>query len=273
MDEVRKIRFLYPPIFLAIALLTAIPIEATFKWINEVVESGDAGAGDKVTGEANGESNNGPVELLKAIGLAAFVGLALPASGFVIGTISLLFLRIPVIAGNILARCNCTKATDSGAKSNECVCEGVNRGWAGHETFVESSDCDRVWTTHLGAEKSNAPVFLAENRFALSCAFHHGDSITDGQKQWIERRWNAMNLSLHSAFALLIAIGLVVFYQKTETETGVEAGVKWYVISGGLAAMFAINARLAWSDIKRFTTLLVAAKPQKSENKNDSEAD
>ncbi len=138
------------------------------------------------------------------------------AAGFAIGTISIVFLRLLGL-----------------------MCSSLR-----YEAVLSNSQRDRVWEIHL---KGTGEVDCSHIPY-IAAAFDHG-ALLEGHRGWLDRRWNAFNLSLHSEVALLVAI-LVVYFN------GFRPGCRWYSSVLSFSIIFFINAAFARCDTRKVNDLL-----------------
>jgi hypothetical protein len=80
-------------------------------------------------------------------------------------------------------------------------------------------------------------------------AFDHG-VLPAGLREWINRRWQAFNLSVHTTLALLLAFWIVQAAKLNPTST-------WYWINSTLVLIFACHSYSAWMDTARMNSFLV----------------
>lgn len=168
-----------------------------------------------------------------AIALVTFVlgSGALLACGYVIGSLPIFLLRA---GANIL-------------------------GTRHYESLIEDCDHERVWR-RLGGVNGQ---LREDDRAYLAAAFNHV-VVGDRMYEWLQRRWNAFNIAMHTAAALSMAIVVVYF-------TSVNAGAGWYWCASILVVMFGFLAHYTWLDVKAMTSLLartfVMAPPDKAAEK------
>lgn len=142
---------------------------------------------------------------------------ALLACGYVIGSIPIFILRA---GANML-------------------------GGRHYESLVESSLHETVWR-RLGGP----PGRMAEDEVAyLAAAFNH-IVVNDRMYGWLERRWNAFNIAMHTGAALVMAYAVVHY-------NDVNPGSRWDWCVLGLSVMFFILAGYTWRDVRIMTGLLV----------------
>jgi hypothetical protein len=146
-----------------------------------------------------------------AAGLAA---LTIPM-GFFIGAISLLLLYSFSILVSIIKR----------------------KRW-NYEAAISDEACKRIWQE---LEVEVGQKFDLGKRFYISATFDH--SILDkGINEWIMRRWNAFNLHIHCATALLLAIGFCWWFPSSKTAE------RWHyiILIGAVIIILTVNAVIAW---------------------------
>ena len=161
----------------------------------------------------------------RSLGLAAVALLVLLTLGFTIGTLSVAVLRLLALI--------------------PCI--------PNYESALSSYRYDEVWKKLGGpdsADRTAGPY--------LTAAFDHG-ALDDGHKDWIDRRWNALNLSLHSGTALLLAILFTVL-------SSYRPGCAWFVGSTVLAILFFTVAGFARHDVRRMNDLLATARHRASDD-------
>ncbi len=209
MDEARKIRFLYPPVFFTLAVGLAGKLDPDWSlrhWLQR--QAGD--------------------DSIRNLGLLAAAGLTLVSVGFAIGTGSVSTLRLIAV---------------------------LTRSRSYDSTLCQNRKTD-VWS-HLCGKGEPSETDLPY----LAAAIGH-ELVSDGMKQWLERRWNAFNLSLHSGIALLLAIPAIAF-------CGFRPGCWWFILVPFGSLMFIGMAAFAWVDTYHMNNMLARTRLRKPEAERD----
>jgi len=221
MDEQRRIRHLYPPVYLAAALLWA--------WHRSQIETARFYRhGWRETLRPLQEAI-GPDGWPQALTLLVAGGALVLSAGFVIGTLSFLLLR------------GASWCVRLGARKKS------KKSWR-LEAVMSEKGQRRVLRHHFGLRGT-----LRERGPFLVAAFDH-QRIGPGLRAWIDRRWNAFHLNAHSATALLLAMALVPFF-----GFGPD-GVWWGTMVVGVG-LFAWAAWSAYDDTWKMNDLLAEGLP------------
>lgn len=198
MDKERQIRFLYPPlIFLgSIALGTWLDYPNVF--------------GERIS---NFLSNANITSVIVAVLGAGSIVLVL---GFVIGTVTILLLRVLFF-----------------------------RNGFSYEFILSKGTYEKIGKIIL-ANKDDS--IRKEDRIYAGVVFDHGH-IDQNVHGWIARRWNAFLIAAFSAFGLLasLLIGSIL---------GVSLTTPWLIITIILTLCFIIQSRLSYIETMRMITFL-----------------
>ncbi len=154
MDQERQIRFLYPPFFLLASLLWGLYLDPNRK-LSDILPVAT--------------SSIGPDEL---VGLLAGGSIVIVASGFLIGAISVLSLRL---LSFIVRRRH-------------------------YEAGVSTETLKRIW----GKLQTTEP-FSPDRALYVVATFDH-EVVPKTIHEWIGRRWSAFNVSAHSCTALALSL-------------------------------------------------------------------
>jgi len=153
LDQERQILFLYPPFFLLASLLLGLYFDPHHS-ITQTLPA--AGLASGISG---------------LLGLIAGGSVVVLASGFLIGAVSVLFLRVTFLL----------------------------LGKRHYEAGVSAEALKRIWEQtgrHEPLNKSDALYAVA--------TFDH-EVLPKTIRDWVGRRWSAFNISIHSCTALALA--------------------------------------------------------------------
>lgn len=188
MDEIRQIRFLIPPFFLYAALLLGANFDPDISLAPLLGQE--------------------PFE--RILGLVAATTLSVVPLGYMIGTISVVTLRLGF---RLFARSN-------------------------YEASLPDASIKRIWS-HLRSSLDQSPDFI----FSAIAAFDH-ELIPSASHEWIVRRWNSFNISIHSSVALVMAHILAGAFS-------ISQDFRWTVSSLIMIALLVSNGLIARRDTMR----------------------
>ena len=207
MDQVRQIRVLIPAIMCIGALLLGARMDLDNS-LRTLIKSAV---------QQNNSALTGIVGLLAAG--SAFV----LAGGVVIGGFTNLLLRITSwLLHRVIGENYCTR-------------------W---ETFLPKEFFPRVWSKL--APSRELPNAAAKYFFYAAVTFDHENLFKDagGLHEWLIRRWNAFNVNMNSAVALLFASALAF-------PLGITDSILWFVGVTVVFVVLLINATFAWYETMR----------------------
>jgi hypothetical protein len=204
VDADRKIRFLLSPILFLASLVWGAQFDP-MKWL-------------WLTHFLHHEEGARVVELVAGAGLLVFV------VGYVIGTITLVLLRLPFA----LHRRDASGFWTSFFRQS-------------HEANLTDETLHRV-LSHLGAP--NRAHFDA---FYAAVAFDHGllrsDQRTEGVHAWLVRRWSGFTIAATSAVGLVLALLFGKFV------LGITASLPWLLTTLAFGALVILVAIWSWTDV------------------------
>lgn len=199
MDDERRIRFLVAPVLFLASLALGVVLDQG--WRSYVIAGVQQLLDEPILGL-----------------IVAFVsgGIAVFASGLVIGTITHIILR------GLFALLACLRG----------------RGARQHE-IVLSEDALKNISEKLGVSES-APY--VEQLF-IGVTFDHDilQKNREGVHNWLKRRWNAFNVNCSSITALILSLIL-------GWSVGIPLSAIWYITVIVAALMFLVTANWAWRD-------------------------
>jgi len=191
MDDVRKIRLLIPPFFLIGSLLWGL-------WCDHQTSLNTLMPGIKL---------DDPIALLSLI---AGGGLIVVTFGFLLGTITIFFLRTIF------------------------KCFGKN-----HEVAVSGDAMQRI-QKHLSIPDE---LCNKKNEFFTGVAFDHETlkNEKEGIHLWLVRRWSGFNISANSTTALILSLLFGKFL-------GIEITSDWLLTLIPIILLLVWSATMAWLD-------------------------
>jgi uncharacterized membrane protein len=144
------------------------------------------------------------------LGLLAAGAAALVPTGYVIGTMAISILR-----------------------ATFCLL-----GRSSYEAVLPEGALKRIWPKL----KSSREVRKSDTLYAVA-TFDH-EIIPPPIHEWIVRRWNSFNVSVHSCVALLLAHAVAPFLAVAQTGA-------WWGTTAFFIMLFGLNAVSAWKDTMR----------------------
>ena len=153
---------------------------------------------------------------LSGVGLAVIVGALLLPLGFAVGTVSIFVLRLLALIPFI----------------------------RNYESVISEEDSENALRQKLNVRGN---VSFQEREY-IAAAFDHG-VLSNGHQAWMNRRWNAFNLSLHSGVGLIL-VQLIVWWHK------IHPSCPWYFFNTLGAIVFIGMAVFAWRDTFMMNNLL-----------------
>ncbi len=299
MDEIRKIRLIYPPILFFVVV-----------WLADVID------GKSVIFTCLTEKVN-DTKLLTGIGFATLTVFIVIVFGLLIGTVSILAsqflywslrsiyiivahcsrrlfenelyilvlaiiiypLGLAILYFVIMSILCCNQFWCLGVLllvivysiilnivCKFCVNKSQDMFFDDHpvlDAFLKKNKRNFVWNKHL---KGKFPANVLPEY--MSMAFHQSESLSKSHREWIGRRWNAFCLDVNFCTALIlafIAVNCILFDEIFETNYKFQNLKYWNCFVIILVAIFAYSSYRAWLDIVRMTDLLANTLPIKSD--------
>ncbi|MBI5422709.1 MAG: hypothetical protein HZA32_01395 [Opitutae bacterium] len=206
VDPTRQIRFLYPPLICLGYLLWLLLSNARTAEVFSQV------------------FRDAPTPTITFVGTLVAGGVVVVVIGFILGTFTYSVMRLLSLLRGIKSH-----------RPSEWI------GWQTHEAWFSEDDANDIWRRSVGlwADLKKRDIHLATVRldFAL---------IDERVHQWIERRWNAFNISLNTVIGILLVKGGAQYFAPSLPRPNLWAETGW-----ALVAMFLINAFLAFKDSGR----------------------
>ena len=230
MDQFRQIRFLIPPFFLLLS--TVLGIYYHLKSISPA----------PITIMLDFFKDKGTVEILAVFITAGVSSIAL---GFFVGTLSIVFLTIIVYLIRILLFV-LTHIPLIKRFKKLTMWKYIFQGTT-HEAIISTDAFARILTrfNFRDSKRTNTRAkvkkFLPWKLYVVA-TFDHRFLLEEsrGVHEWLLRRWNAFNISLHSVFALILPPTVAYFLAIS------SCWVEWRIWIWSIALPLSINAIIAW---------------------------
>jgi hypothetical protein len=195
MNKERQIQLLYPPLFFLAALAFAGYLDTSTgiaTYLKDPKAAGTAG-----------------FAIEKILGIAAAGGILIIVAGFLIGTVSILLLRLGFL-----------------------IC-----GLRHYETALPEDFVERIWPMLDTQQKFDKSLHKGRVLYATA-TFDH-EVIPEKMHDWLFRRWSSFNICVRSCVAL--ALSWVVVWQAS-----ISPGENWKIYVSVTMVLFGMHATLAW---------------------------
>lgn len=190
MDQDRQIRFVIPPFFLLASLFLGAYL-----------------GGVNLQPFLNLDSAE------SILGLLAATAVIVMPLGFLIGTISILFLRFMGWVATVMCSCRV--------------------GF--YEVRLSKDAFESIWKQVSADEQQDPKKVLY-----VAATFDH-ELLKPGIHAWIMRRWNAFNTAAHSSVALVLAFVSAYFFDIPWSRA-------WTIVTIALVSLLVVAAFFSWRD-------------------------